>query len=178
MSRLDTVAAKGKVRVVGFDQATIDFGISVFDDGQLTWCSVKHLTGETNKRLMNAGLFVAEVVEILQPDYVIYEDIQYQTTTAYSGYTTFKVLAELKGIVGYELDKAGVPNEHVLNKVWQAKYGIRGRGRAEQKLNVISKVKFLYPHLTNVTDDIADAVLIGKYGADKIAPQHQITSLF
>ena len=82
---------------------------------------------------MNAGLFVAEVVEILQPDYVIYEDIQYQTTTAYSGYTTFKVLAELKGIVGYELDKAGVPNEHVLNKVWQAKYGIRGRGRAEQK---------------------------------------------
>lgn len=161
---------KGKMRVVGFDQATVDFGISVFDDGKLSWYGVKHFVGETSNRLMKVGLFVEEVLKVLSPNFVVYEDIQYQMAGGGSGYITFKVLAELKGIVGYELSKAGVDNECVLNKVWQAKYNIKGRGRAEQKLNVIAKAKFLYPHLGDITDDAADAILMGKYGADKCTP--------
>lgn len=46
---------------------------------------------------------------------------------------------------------------------------IAGRERFEQKKNVIRKVNQLFG--INVTDDVADAILIGKYAYNKYAKQ-------
>ena len=53
---------------------------------------------------------------------------------------------------------------YVSNKVWQSKYMIAGKDRVTQKNNVIKKVKMLFG--VDVSDDIADAILIGKYAVD------------
>lgn len=152
---------KSGFRIVGFDQATKNFGVSIFDGGALTYFDVLQFEGETQDRLVKVGKTVAAICEKWEPDYIVYEDIQQQGS---GGYNTFKLLAELKGIVGYEISCAGIENTCVLNKVWQAMFNIKGRNRIEQKLSVIEKVKFYYPTITGITDDAADAILLGKYG--------------
>ena len=71
-------------------------------------------------------------------------------------------MAELLGIVKMVLTKNKVKHECVLNKVWQAYFNIGGRDRISQKLMVVPRVEELFG--IRVIDDIADAILIGKYG--------------
>lgn len=65
----------------------------------------------------------------------------------------------MKGV----LAKNDIPHKEVLNKVWQAKFMIGGKDRISQKRNVVKKVKELFG--IDVSDDIADAILIGKWGS-------------
>jgi Holliday junction resolvasome RuvABC endonuclease subunit len=95
---------------------------------------------------------------------VIVEDIQLQQG-AIGGYNAFKVLAGLLGVVKAVLAKHKIPHKEVLNKVWQAKFMIAGKDRNTQKKNVVSKVQQLFG--IKVTDDVADAILIGKWAADQ-----------
>ena len=155
---------KSGYRVIGFDQATQNFGISVYDDGKLVYFDVIHFIGETGERLVHIADFVDRVCKEWVPDFVVFEDIQMQGNQ-YNGYHTFKILAELLGVVRMVLLKNKVKNECVLNKVWQAQFGIGGKDRITQKLNVVSKVESMFG--IKVSDDIADAILIGKYGVSK-----------
>lgn len=157
---------KNGLRVIGFDQATQNFGISVYDDGKLVYYDVVRFVGETTERLVHIADFVDKVCKEWLPDFVVFEDIQMQGNQ-YNGYHTFKILAELLGVVKMVLVKNRVKNECVLNKVWQAQFGIGGKDRITQKLNVVSKVESMFG--IKVIDDIADAILIGKYGANKLA---------
>ena len=155
--------AKKGYRIIGFDQATKHFGISIFDDGYLVYYDcVDFNDTNTEVRLAKISKFVDSVCKQWRPDFVIFEDIQLQGGTA--GFTTFKTLAELLGIVIAALNINEVAHMCVSNKVWQSKYMIAGKDRATQKSNVIKKVKMLFD--INVSDDIADAILIGKYAVD------------
>lgn len=162
-------------RTVGFDQATINFGVSVFDNEVLVYFDVLKFKGTPAERIMEIGKTISAICKDWEPDLIIYEDIQYQMGN--DGYNTFKLLAELKGVVGYEINKANVKSFCVLNKVWQSLFNIKGRNRIEQKLAVIEKVKFFYPAIVDITDDAADAILIGKYGVMK-RPKPELKSLF
>jgi Holliday junction resolvasome RuvABC endonuclease subunit len=151
-------------RIIGFDQATKHFGISVFDDEKLVYYDVIDFTDEdTEVRLVKIGHFIDEVCKYWKPDFVGFEDIQLQNGAA--GFKTFKVLAELFGVTSAVLQLNRIPHECVSNKVWQAMFIISGRDRAAQKANVVKKVKQLFS--IDVTDDAADAVLIGKYFVNK-----------
>lgn len=152
---------KSGFRVIGFDQATQNFGISVYDDGKLVYYDVAKFGGETEERLVSIANFVDAVCKEWCPDFVMFEDIQLQQNQ-HGGYNTFKVLAELLGIVKMVLTKNKVKHECVLNKVWQAYFNIGGRDRISQKLMVVARVEELFG--IRVIDDIADAILIGKYG--------------
>lgn len=153
-------------RVVGFDQATQNFGVSVYDDGKLVYYDVIRFVGSTEERLYKAFCFVDFVCQEWKPDYVVYEDIQLQGTN-YTGYHTFKVLAELLGVVEAALEKNNMKCECVLNKVWQAQFNISGKDRMSQKQAVIKRVEEMFS--IRVNDDIADAILIGKYGVRKMS---------
>lgn len=155
---------KSGYRIIGFDQATQNFGISVYDDGKLVYYDVIRFIGETGERLVNIADFVDRVCKEWTPDFVVFEDIQIQGNQQ-GGYHTFKILAELLGVVRMVLLKNKVKNECVLNKVWQAQFGIGGKDRITQKLNVVNKVESIFG--IKVIDDIADAILIGKYGVNK-----------
>lgn len=156
---------KSGYRIMGFDQATKHFGISVFDDGKLVYYDcVDFNDSNTEVRLMQISQFLDRVCKAWQPDFVVFEDIQLQGGAA--GFNTFKVLAELLGIVIAVLNINSIAHECVSNKVWQSKFMIGGKDRIAQKQNVIAKVKSMFG--IDVTDDIADAILIGKYGVDKM----------
>lgn len=151
--------AKTGYRLIGFDQATSNFGISVYDDGKLVYYDCITFVGTLETRLAKISIFVDKVCQLWEPDYVVLEDIQMQGA---AGYHTFKTLAMLLGICVAMLTKNDIPNAAIFNKVWQARFLIKGDTRAKQKRNVIEKVKLLFS--IDVTDDIADAILIGKYG--------------
>ena len=153
---------KSGYRVMGCDQATQNFGISVFDDGKLVYFDCIEFKGELDYRYMQIYDFMDTVLKLWEPDYVVIEDIQLQQGTAIGGYNAFKVLGGLLGVMKTVLRKNNVKYTEVLNKVWQSKFMISGKDRSSQKKNVIAKVKSMFG--VDVTDDVADAILIGKYG--------------
>ena len=158
---------KSGYRVIGCDQATQHFGISVFDDGKLVYYDCIEFKGELDHRYSQIYDFMDSVVKMWEPDYVVIEDIQLQQGTAIGGYNAFKVLGGLLGVMKAVLRKNNVKYAEVLNKVWQAKFMIGGKDRTTQKKNVVNKVKSMFG--IEVTDDVADAILIGKYGcAEKV----------
>jgi len=156
-------------RIVGFDQATKNFGISVFDNGVLVYYGLAQFVGTTEERCVKIAKFIKNVCEQWKPDFVEFEDIQLQNQ--YSGFKTFKVLAELMGVVKTVLTLEKVEHDLVLNKVWQSMFMIGGKTRVVQKNNVVKKVHELFG--ITVVDDIADAILIGKYAVNKMARQKQ-----
>lgn len=158
------IKKQGVFRTIAFDQATQNFGISVYDDKKLVYYDVIRFIGGTEDKFLNIAEFISLVCKEWLPDYVIFEDIQLHAA-AENGYNTFKVLAELLGIVKLMLTIHGVPHGCVLNKVWQAQFGISGKTRASQKANVMAKVTEIFG--IKVNDDIADAILMGKYAVEK-----------
>lgn len=161
-NRKPPMKRSGTYRIMAFDQATQNFGVSIYDSGKLVYYDVIHFIGGTEERLVDIAQFIAKSCKEWEPDYVMFEDIQLHAG-AYNGYQTFKVLAELLGVVKVMLQIQGIRHSCVLNKVWQAHFGIGGKDRATQKANVIKKVKELFN--IQVNDDIADAILIDKYAS-------------
>lgn len=161
-------------RIIGFDQATENFGVSVYDNNKLVYYACIHFRGLTDERLTKIYLFISMICSEWNPDFVMFEDIQLQQN-GFNGYKTFKVLAELIGVVTVALRQNGIQYGMVLNKVWQAEFMIAGSKRDEQKRNVISRVQQLFN--INVSDDIADAILIGKY-ACKLKQQSEVKTIF
>lgn len=151
---------KSGYRIIGCDQATQKFGISIFDDGKLVYFDCVEFNGDLDKRYADIMIFMENVVKLWEPDLVVVEDIQLQQG-AIGGYNAFKVLGGLLGVMKAVLAKNKIPHKEVLNKVWQAKFMISGKDRTTQKKNVVKKVEELFG--IKVSDDIADAILIGKW---------------
>ena len=98
------------------------------------------------------------------------EDIQYQ-----NGIITFKILAMLLGIIEEACAENNIPYEVVSPNVWRKYAGTCGKSRKEEKLLSIAIVKEKY-NIT-VSDDVAEAILIGSY-AVKTQSKTKITTAF
>ena len=81
-------------------------------------------------------------------------------------YAAFKALAMLLGIMTVVLEDYGVAYDVVKSSVWRSAYSINGKGRQMQKVEAMKKVKEMYNIV--VTDDAAEAILIGKFAVKKI----------
>ena len=86
------------------------------------------------------------------------EDIQYQQ----NGILTFKILAMLLGILQELCCANNIKFEAVAPNVWRKYAGTNGKNRKEEKMLSVAKVKEKFS--INVTDDVAEAILIGIYG--------------
>lgn len=154
------VPQKSGYRVIAFDQATEHFGLSIFDAGELTFFSLYTFTGNVNQRLVQIRKFVRDIViKEWQPDYIVMEDIQYQ----YGAVLTYKILAMLLGILEVECTDAGIQYEVVSPNVWRKHAGTAGKTRLQEKQLSVAMVKEKYG--VRVNDDVAEAILIGRYGA-------------
>lgn len=152
-------AKENKYRVIAFDQATEKFGLSIFDDGKLVFYQLYTFTGDLVKRLVKIRQLINDVIiKCWCPDYIVCEDIQYQ-----NGIITFKVLAQLLGIVEEVAAENNIPYEVVSPNVWRKYAGTCGKTRHEEKMLSMAVVKEKY-NIT-VNDDVAEAILIGHYGA-------------
>ena len=160
------VPPKKGYRVIAFDQATENFGLSIFDDNQLVFYSLYTFSGDVVSRLTKIKKFITEIVlPIWQPDYVVMEDIQYQ----YGAVLTYKILAMLLGVIEVACNEAHVKYEVVSPNVWRKYAGTAGKSRREEKMLSVAVVKEKYG--VKVTDDVAEAILIGRYGAMNHKPE-------
>ena len=154
------VPPKTGYRVIAFDQATEHFGLSIWDDSKLVFYSLYTFTGDVISRLTKIKSFINDIViAAWKPDFIIMEDIQQQ----YGAVLTYKILAMLLGVIEVTCTENKVPYEVVSPNVWRKYAGTCGKNRKEEKMLSVAVVKNKYN--INVSDDVAEAILIGQYGS-------------
>ena len=153
--------AKNGKRIVAIDNATKHAGIAVFDNGKLVHYELATFEGETIDRLIaNRNYIANKIIKQWKPDLVVLEDIQLQDNVQ-----TFKYLAMLRGSTEVVLRENSINYEIVLSAKWRSHFMISGK-RVAEKAQAIDKVMSMYSVI--VSDDIAEAILIGKYAVDAI----------
>ena len=152
-------------RLLALDQASKVTGWAIFEDGELkSYGKISLDDPNTDTRLVQLRQNIQTLVADYNIDEVIFEDIQQQNNVA-NNVQTFKVLAEVYGVVSELLQEIHIPHSTVLAASWKSTLGIKGRTRAEQKKNAQLYVEQNYG--IHVIQDIADAVCIGTHHIKK-----------
>lgn len=152
-------------RLLAIDQASKVTGWAIFEDGELkSYGKISLDDPNTDTRLVQLRQDIQTLVADYNIDEVIFEDIQQQNNVA-NNVQTFKVLAEVYGVVSELLQELQIPHSTVLAASWKSTLGIKGRTRAEQKKNAQLYVEQNYG--IHVIQDIADAVCIGTHHIKK-----------
>lgn len=153
---------KGENRVLALDQASRVTGYSIFDGDKLVSYGTFEATNEEEgKRCHEVRVWLMSMIENWQCDVIGIEGIQYQEKM---GVTTFQTLARLQGILIDLCIELNIPYIICPTNTWRSHVGVKGRSRADKKKSMQLIVKDLYD--ITVTDDIADAIGIGKYASD------------
>lgn len=153
---------KDAYRVVAFDNATEKTGVSVYDNGELVYYTLLKFTGLLEKRLEAIFDVINQVImPQWEPDFVIYEDVQFQ-----KNYDTYKKLSMLIGILILLSTKHKIDSKLIKVKTWRSHFNI-SESRKTAKLEAIKLVKKMFD--IEVGDDVAEAILIGRYASDKLA---------
>lgn len=152
-------------RLLALDQASKVTGWAIFEDGELkSYGKISLDDPNTDTRLVQLRQDIQTLVADYNIDEAIFEDIQQQNNVA-NNVQTFKVLAEVYGVVSELLQELQIPHSTVLAASWKSTLGIKGRTRAEQKKNAQLYVEQNYG--IHVIQDIADAVCIGTHHIKK-----------
>lgn len=152
-------------RILAFDQAANTSGWSVFDDLELVKFGKWTSTGShSTEKINQTKHWVANMIQTWKPDLVVFEDIQLQKFDGGEAVVTFKKLAHLQGVLKNYCFENGIIYKIVSPSTWRAFNEIKGRERNDKKRNAQFKVKALYD--VSVTQDEADAILIGRWAAD------------
>lgn len=145
--------------LLSLDQSSRTSGYAVFDDDKLiTYGKFTIDDDDVGTRLYKIRNKIQSLINQYSVEYVIFEDIQLQNNVL-NNVATFKVLAEVFGVIYELLTELKIPNEAVLSTVWKSTLNIKGKTRPEQKKaaqNYIFEKYNLKP-----TQDEADAICIG-----------------
>lgn len=146
------------MNIISIDQARA-CGFSYWKDNELNEYGVENFTKKDysnyNVAINKIRHFLDELTNKYKPDLIAIEDIQYQRNQK-----VYKQLGNLQGVLIDYCIENDIPYEVVMPKKWKALFGIKG-GRAKEKLGSVDYCKNKFN--IDVTDDVADAVLIGYY---------------
>lgn len=146
------------MKLLALDQASRTSGYAIFEDNQLidsgTFTLVQDDVGE---RLVELRDTIIKFIDNNQIELVLFEDIQLQAGNA--GVTTYKVLAEVFGVIQELLTERGIEYQIVHSQTWKSILNIKGRSRPEQKKN--AQMYVLNTFNKKVSQDTADAICIG-----------------
>ena len=152
-------------RLLALDQASRVTGWAIFEDGKLkSYGKISLDDPNTDIRLVQLRQDIQTLIADYNINEVIFEDIQQQNNVA-NNVQTFKVLAEVYGVISELLQELQIPHSTVLAASWKSTLGIKGRTRAEQKKNAQSYAEQNYG--IHVIQDIADAICIGTHHIQK-----------
>lgn len=152
-------------RLLALDQASRVTGWAIFEDGKLEkYGKILLDDSNTDIRLVQLRQGIQTLIADYNINEVIFEDIQQQNNVA-NNVQTFKVLAEVYGVVSELLQELQIPHSTVLAASWKSTLDIKGRTRAEQKKNAQLYVEQNYG--VHVIQDIADAICIGTHHIKK-----------
>lgn len=155
------VPRKSGYRIVGFDNASHNMGVAIFDNGKLVYYDLMQFdTGTTLQRLNKIrDLLEKQIIPLWEPDFVQFEGVQHQNS-----YATYDVLVKLHGLFELACDRFGIPFSSNRSSEWRGHHGINRKNRALDKAAAIQKVKEMYGIV--VGDDVAEAILIAKFRSD------------
>jgi crossover junction endodeoxyribonuclease RuvC len=152
------------IKILCLDQATKTSGYSVFSNKDLITYGIL----EVNKKEKNAIERTKEMyekisllIDEISPDFVVFENVQYQQNQ-YS----FQLLSQMQGLVMAKLFSVNLGFQIIEPSGWKSYCGIKGRKRAEQKINTQIFVKEKYG--LDVSEDISDAIGIGFWAVNNI----------
>ena len=150
-------------KLLALDQSSRITGWAIFSDGKLE----KHgkfdaetVGAEIGKRLNYIRNKVRSLIEENNITEVILEDIQMQGNVV-NNVQTFKILAEVFGVIYELLEEMQIPHQEVLAGTWKSTLGIKGKNRAEQKRNAQAYIQETYG--LKPTQDESDAICIGTH---------------
>lgn len=147
--------------VLALDQSSKVSGYALFVDGKLCQSGTIQLTDkDIGVRLMQFREEITNFINAWDVEYVVYEDIQMQDNIK-DNVHTFKILAEVIGVLEELLTELDIPHEAVLAGTWRKALSIKGYHRSEQKKNAQKYVSDNYG--MSVSEDESDAVCIGTY---------------
>ena len=154
-------------RTVGLDQATHVTGYSIFDDGELVYAGTFEAAAEDEiSRDIEIRNWLIQLIQNWKPDVVGIEGIQLQQFNDKTiGVTTYQTLARLQGILMAACCEQKIDYAVVPPATWRAHCGVKGRTRTDKKRSMQMKIKEWFD--ITVSDDVADAIGIGKYTNDK-----------
>ena len=157
---------KNKQRVIGLDQATHMTGYSIFDGNQLINAGVFEAHAQEEiERDIEIRDWLIQLIYKWKPDIIGLEDIQLQQfDKKLVGVTTYRTLARLQGILLAACKENNVQTVVCSPSTWRSHCEVKGRTRADKKRSMQTLVKNWFD--ITVTDDVADAIGIGKYVAD------------
>lgn len=154
------------MRLLALDQASRVSGYAVFIDGKLeTYGKIVSEHDDIGERLHYIREKVSKLIADYDIDHIAFEDIQLQKTVngveSVNNVQTFKVLAEVFGVI-YELAiSLEIPYTVILASTWKSTLLIKGARRDEQKRNAQAFAQNLYN--IKCTQDEADAICIGTH---------------
>ena len=147
------------MKLLALDQATRTTGYAVFNDGVPV--VIGHFTitkDDFTDRLVEIRNTVIKLIEEYDIDTVAFEDIQLQNNVV-QNVKTFKMLAEVFGVILELLQERKMKYHIVAPIVWKATFKFAGKGReAEKKL---AQQYVLDEYGIKCTQDEADAACIG-----------------
>ena len=153
-------------KLLALDQASVTTGWAYFEDDKLKGFG-KFTTHEDDigERLFYIKNQVKNLISKYEIDELVFEDIQFQKTVngqaMLNNVQTFKILAEVFGVIYEMAVELKVPRTAVLSSVWKSNLGIKGKTRTDQKKDAQRFVKETYG--VKATQDECDAICIGTY---------------
>lgn len=146
--------------LLALDQASLTSGFAVFKDDELfDYGKFTFSDNDIAERLVKIRNKVIELIDKYDINKVAFEDIQMQNST--NNVQTFKVLAEVYGVILELLQEKKIDYVIISSNTWKSTLGIRGRARAEQKRNAQQFV--LNTYNIKAIQDICDAICIGTH---------------
>lgn len=150
------------MRLLALDQSSNVSGWAIFDDDNLEQYGKIDVSKiyDLGERLYTLRQKVEHMIDDEHIDVVMLEDI-YMDGQRVNNVQTFKVLAEVFGVL-YELCvEMKVPVDAVLAGTWKSTLGIKGKTRPEQKRAAQEWVVKTYGK--KPTQDECDAICIGAH---------------
>ena len=154
--------------LLALDQSSYITGYSVFKNEELIIAS--HFTAlgdDLGDRLEQIRRNIINLIDKYDIDEVVFEDIQLQEMNGSRevGLKTFKILAEVFGVVHELLTELDMDYTIVPPIVWKATFKIAGKGRAKEKKMAQEYVFNTYG--IRCSEDEADATCIGAHVIQK-----------
>ena len=167
---------KGVRRTLALDQATHLTGYAIFDDQELIYAGVFQTTKEDEiDRDLEIERWLIQMINNWNPDMIGLEDIQLQQINGKTiGVTTYRTLARLQGILLAACTKQNMNWVCCPPATWRAHCGVKGRTRSDKKRSMQKLIKDWFD--ITVSDDVADAIGIGKWVSEKVNKEVVLTN--
>lgn len=149
------------MKLLALDQASRISGYAIFDGEKLVdFGKIELEDEEIGPRLVVLRNQILKLIQDNDIEVVAFEDIQMQTSIG-SNVQTFKVLANVYGIILELLEEIKMKYYIVPSVKWKSTLNIKGKKRPEQKQNAQNYVVETYD--VKPTQDECDAICIGAH---------------